>query len=508
VIGPPSRSGEAFAWAEEVAATWYLDERGNDRLAFDGIEVGPAMLIEAFDSILDLTRRLGGESLPPGRKLFRALKRSGIDRAARAWSLRMIAKGHEVVSGPAGERRCEVAFISELATPSTLEPSMLVAKALPAGSFVIATADPRSHLAWRRAGYAPRPLVLPLAEERAVLARARRATRAIWKAMVQDPPSPTFGGRDVTRDLLRALRPLVINSVPWLAVERRALQRVLESAAPQRVVVASDQHRIARLAATLRSGGTWRLVVLQHGLPQDSIGFVPVVADTVAAWSRSSVQWFVSRGTDPGRLVETGNPRLDHVVHLDRSRVRDEEASRLRLARRPRLLLALSGLSAKTTAGTTRVAVEALKQLPEATLVIKLHPGGGDWRAIKSIIAEIADRDARVRVVDREPLDPLLAWADLVLVHRSSVAAEALAAGTPVAVADIDGDSIADLELAELDLPRVSSGSDLAEAATRLGEEAERLAYLSERRARLEDIVGPLDGHAAERIAALLLGHR
>lgn len=506
---PPSNSGEAFAWAEQVASTWYLDAGGTDRMAFDGLEVGPTMLIEAFDSILELTRRLGGESGAPGLRMFRALKRKGIDRSARAWSFRAtvgIGGGHwRKIPGRAESQGAEILFVSELATPSTLEPSILAAQALPTGSFRVATADPRSDRAWRHVGFEPRPLVLSLAEERRILATASLSARAAWESFAHDPPAFAFRGKDVTADVVGVLRPLIIRSVPWLAVERRALERTLELAAPTCVVVASDQHRIGRLTATLSSGGRCRLVVIQHGLPQDAIGFVPVVADTVAIWSRSSAEWFMSHGTDPGRLVETGNPRLDPLIRSDRSLVANAAAARLGLTGRPRLLLALSGLSSVTTAAATRLAVDALNHMPEATLIIKLHPGGGDWGSLNRIVAGIGKARSRVRVIDRERLDPLLSWADLVLVHRSSVAMEALAAGTPVAVADLDGKSIADLELAGLDLPRVVSASAVATTAEALAQEPERLSYLNKRRTRLESIAGPLDGLSANRIASVLL---
>jgi hypothetical protein len=511
---PPSNSGEAWAWAEQVARTWYLDDTGHDRMALDGLETGPTVLIEAFDLILEVTRRIGGESGPPGRRLFRHLKRSGIDRSLRVWALRATvagAVGKRTAGGrrgsPEGDR-AQVLFISELATPSTLEPSIIVARSLPPGSFRIATADPRAHRAWRREGRAPNPLLVPIAEERHLLTAASRAANTAWEAYAADPPSFSFRGRDITSEILVALRPLVRRSVPWLAVERCALERMLEAVGPACVVVASDQHRIGRLAATLRRTEDWRLVVLQHGLPQDTLGFVPVEADTVAAWSRSSCEWFVARGTEPARLAETGNPRLDQIAHTDRATIGASVATRLGLTGRPRLLVALSGLSAAMTEATVALAIEGLGLLPNATLVIKLHPGGGDWSRIHRIVAGLGERKARVRVLDRERLDPLLWWADLVLVHRSSVAAEALAAGTPVVVADLDGKSIADLELRELDLPLVAHGAALAAVAHQLIDNGGRARYLTERRDRLEAVIGPVDGRAAERIAELLVRPR
>ena len=479
-------------------------------MAFDGIAVGETMRIEVFDSLLDLTRRAGGDSDAPGHGIFRALKRRGFDRAARAWSLRAMVRFHGR-SGPPiprpGSRRAEILFVSELSTPSTLEPSMLAARSLPPGSFMVACADPRSHRAWVKMGQRPHALMLSVPEERRVLASATSSAREAWRAFNADPPAFTFRGLDVSRDVLRALGPLVVRSAPWLAVERRALERTVELVAPSCVVVASDQHRIGRLTATLRAHGGWRLVVLQHGLPQDAIGYVPVVADVVAVWSPASTQWFVSHGTDPARLVETGNPRLDPLVRSNRMLVGAAAATELGLAGRPRLLLALSGLSSEASAAATRLVVDALRRMPEATLVIKLHPGGGNWLPVRRIVDGIdATTKSRVRILDRVRLDAMLSWADLVLVHRSSVAVEALAAGTPVAVADVGGQSIADLELAGLDLPRVTSGSDLAATAGDLMEEAARLRYMSARGRQLELVAGTLDGRSSDRVASLLLG--
>ena len=133
-----------------------------------------------------------------------------------------------------------------------------------------------------------------------------------------------------------------------------------------------------------------------------------------------------------------------------------------------------------------RLAIEATRRLPDSSAVIKLHPGGGDWSRIRAIVAGLGDSQARVRVIDREAIEPLIWWADLILVHRSSVAVEALAMGTPVVVADLDGESIADLDLVRLALPRVVDGAALATLAGELLEPDRRADYFGRRRATLE----------------------
>ncbi len=482
----------AYTWADRVARSWNLDHAGRDRLAIDGIETGPTILVEAFDAILDVSRRNGGESDPPGRTLYRAMKRRGLDRSLRTWALRGTVGGWPLGRSTGSRPRplvvaqAPVLFLSELATPSTLEPSMIVARSLPSDAYRVATSDPRAHRAWRREGQTPIPLLLAMREERRLLAEASGSAKRVWEAFAASPPSVSFRGRDVTSEILAALRPLVLKSVPWLAVERRAIERVLATVEPRHVVVASDQHRIGRLAATIRKTATWRLIVLQHGLPQDTLGFLPVVADTVATWSEASRDWFIAGGTEPDRLAVTGNPRLDRTVRTDRTAIRASVSERLSLDGRPRLLVALSGSSAETSEALVRIAIESTRLLADSSLVIKLHPGGGDWSRIEEIVNGLGDSKARVRVVDREPIDPLLWWADLVLVHRSSVAVEALAAGTPVVAADLDGRSIADLDLLGLALPRVADGAALATLARELLEPDRRADYFGRRRATLE----------------------
>ena len=450
----------AYVWADRIARSWYLDDAGRDRLAFDGFETGPTLLIEAFDAILDVSRHNGGESDPPGRALYRAVKRRGLDRSLRTWALRATAAAWPIARLRGSRRRVDAArapvlFLSELATPSTLEPLMIVARSLPSDMSQIATADPRAHSAWRREGRSPIPH-LPLREQRRLLSDASRSVKHAWEMFEADPPSsPSEGVTSPPRSWRRSDHSL--HSVPWLAVERRAIEQVLATVRPSVVVVASDQHRIGRLAATIRGMAPWRLVVLQHGLPQDTIGFLPVVADTIATWSELSRDWFIARGTGPGRLAVTGKPRLDRIVRSDRTAIQSRVSKRLSLEGRPRFLVVLSGSSAATSEALVRLGDRSTRRLPDSSAVIKLHPGGGDWSRIRAIVAGLGDSQPRVRVIDREPIEPLIWWADFILVHRSSVAVEALAMGTPVVVADLDGESIADLDLVGLALPRSST---------------------------------------------------
>jgi hypothetical protein len=292
-------------------------------------------------------------------------------------------------------------------------------------------------------------------------------------------------------------------SAPWLAVERAAVSRHLEAIRPRWLVLASDQHRLGRIAVSTAQSMGIRTLVLQHGLPQWQLGFVPVVADEIATWSAASDRWFEAQGTSRHRLVRLGNPRLDVLARLDRDAAAAAVATELSLAGAPRLLLALSPNDESRNLALVDLALTGTALQDQAVLVIKLHPTDGRWDAVRARIREHAVA-SRVRVARREPLYPLLAWADAVLLHRSTVAVEALAAGTPVVIGVVGAPSVDDALPKDVDLPEVSTPGDLAALARRLANAAERRAFIAARRAAVELVSGPLDGRVAERIAGHL----
>jgi hypothetical protein len=230
-----------------------------------------------------------------------------------------------------------------------------------------------------------------------------------------------------------------------------------------------------------------------------------VLVDRIALWSQASRRWFEERGTPSDRLAVLGNPRFDDLITLDRGVTRRAVDQRLGLpGEGPRLLLALSGTLVQVNAQVVEWAVEALARMPDASLVVKLHPGLREWRFVDDIAGRnLGPAAHRVRVLHRDPLYPLLKWADVTFVHRSSVGLESLVAGTPVVAAGIEGSITSDLPA--LDIPQVSSGAALAQLIAELsGEEAGR-RYFESRRAALEDAAGPLDGQTCERISQYLL---
>ena len=137
----------ATAWAAHWSQRWFLDADGKDRLRLrSGVSAGWASHIEAYLLLQNLALEELGVWRPRPPLLDR-LKARGLDRSARAWGLRFARS-----SVASGVRQPNVAFVVEIATPSMLEPTRLVAQVMPPGQRTILCADPRALRALRRNG--------------------------------------------------------------------------------------------------------------------------------------------------------------------------------------------------------------------------------------------------------------------------------------------------------------------------------------------------------------------
>ncbi len=503
MVDQPTDHPALIGWAERSSESWCLDRAGQDRLVVDGLPIRWPLRVEVYNVLRSLAlARLGRRDVVAGPPLGGFLKRRGLDRKVHASLLR----GSRTASLTDLAKRTDrpVIFVSEMAVASTIEPSLAVAAALPADMVVPLVADRRAARAWRQAGYEPSALLLPWRRDREIRTQAARRLSLAWRERFLDMPPIELAGMDVRADVHRALAPLVLRGGPWLWSELSALALALRRVAPRAVVVATDQHRVGWLAARAARSASVPTFVLQHGLPQAPIGYVPVVADRVVAWSDASRDWFVDHGTPAERVVVAGNPRLDGLTtDLDDAATAwpwpNGQAS-------PRLLLALSPTSLSSNERLLTLALAAVERLPSARLVIKTHPGSGDWRFVAEATRRLAPSvAARVRVAQREPLPPLLRWATLTMVLRTTVAVESLAAGTPVAAAAIGVPSVADTDMRSAELPTFDSPDTLVKLARELAGPEARERFMDERRAAIETITGPTDGASARRIADLLM---
>jgi hypothetical protein len=390
-------------------------------------------------------------------------------------------------------------FVTEIATPSMTGNSLLVASAAGARGRTVAIADPRLRTIWRQQGIRPIQLLAGMRDERDVLRRASDEVHQTAGIITRRIPQMPLANVDLRPAAIAALRRWLPRSVPWLAAEAKAAEQVVECAQPAAVVVTSDQHRIGRLLTQISHRRRIPVVVLQHGFPQAPIGYLPVVADRVAVWSATARDWFVAHGTDASRLAVTGSPQLDILARADRDAARRALDATLPMTPGQRLLLALSPTASHVNVGMVEMALESLRKLPTAILMVKLHPGYRDWGAVDAAVRAHRTLGGRVRLVHRQPVAPYLLWAQATLMHSSTVAIESLAAGTPV------------LRIGSGD-PTVSESMDVfahvgipsANTVQEVVNWCNQAMTVDTIRESFRDLIGPTDGRSAERVLDLL----
>lgn len=142
-----------------------------------------------------------------------------------------------------------------------------------------------------------------------------------------------------------------------------------------------------------------------------------------------------ARGTDPSRIVVTGQPRFDFLARKDKRFDRLSICKRLLLDPTVRMVLFVSHpVSAFDPAEERRTLLHAIcvavKTLPRCWLVIKLHPDETDDRFHREITTQ-AQLEA-VRIVRHMDTWELLYASDVVIVASSTMGYEAIVMDRPL----------------------------------------------------------------------------
>lgn len=228
------------------------------------------------------------------------------------------------------------------------------------------------------------------------------------------------------------------------------LDRHFRRRLPAALVLDQDATPFARAAVAVgRRYGT-RSLVVQHGAPACRFGFAPLAADEIGAWGRTSCQQLLAWGVQAQKIRLVGSPLQEIRARSTDGAILSRPFSPLHrasvgFARNPRrriLLLCTAPPNDSrpdsialhlTTRGyecILRAAFAAVEGLPNAELIVKLHPRADRDRFATA--ARAAYPGVPCRFVRRGSVEHWLSKVDCVLSFMSSAGPELAALGVPV----------------------------------------------------------------------------
>jgi len=215
---------------------------------------------------------------------------------------------------------------------------------------------------------------------------------------------------------------------------------------------------------------------------QSPFGWTPLLADYVLCWGPTQREVFEQRGVSREQIIITGRQSISREIKADRTLARRKAGLPLR---GPLVLLATtSPIDPIWRHQLVEAFCEGMTLAPGVGAVVRLHPS----EQLDSYHTEIADHP-EVRFLENGDwsLDEAMAACDIVVVHYSTFAVDALVKGRPVIVLDVLPERLYGQSLIDLaGCPAAHDSAELAATVTRLLRDA---SYLERCRDKAEEYV-------------------
>jgi hypothetical protein len=190
---------------------------------------------------------------------------------------------------------------------------------------------------------------------------------------------------------------------------------------PKCIVTEFDRNSVSSALILCARNYNITTITLTHGVICD-YGFTPLLADYIFCWGKFQQNQLIEQGVPRKKILITGNPMVKGFEHKNRL----NSGLIVCLAISPEIL----------NQSMIEMFVSAINGFDQLSGIIKLHPS-----QYKHNYLWIHDLSSKVTVKDSEEItnNALFEKIDLLLIHQSGIANEALASGIPVAIMEPNG---------------------------------------------------------------------
>ncbi|MBX7186673.1 MAG: CDP-glycerol glycerophosphotransferase family protein, partial [Vicinamibacteria bacterium] len=309
----------------------------------------------------------------------------------------------------------------------------------------------------------------------------------------------------------------LLHQVPWAARCLLEFDAAFRELNPRLVCLYAESSGLGRAAIEAARVHRVRTLGVQHGILYPNyysyertaadVALGTPIADTTAMYGADGVRLLETAFRYPkGRVVATGSPRYDTLrAEIDKVD-RVERRTSLGVGPTDRLVVLASRYTGirdthKASGPAFASLLGAIRRIEGARLIVKPHPAEPSDAYDQDIAASgLGDR---VRVIADRSLTDILPAADLLVTVESLSATEALVAGVPVVV--LRHPSNLREVVASGAAAGVPDGVDPRDAIeSLLTDESMRAAWRKSRDAFLDDVAHGVDGHALDRLLALV----
>lgn len=272
-------------------------------------------------------------------------------------------------------------------------------------------------------------------ETRAIAGRVsvtRREFRRRWMTL-RDDPAFRGGWRRGEVNCWPAVEPKLreyfTRLFPQLVRIIETTRELVRRERPQAVVLVDERPPFQRaFVEAMRTMGV-PTINIQNAVYADIPYGSAMATDYVLVDGELAKENLAARGTDPGRILVTGQPRFDFLARKNERFDRTSICAQLSLDPAGRIVLFASHpVSAFDPPEERRALLQALclavKPLPGCALVVKLHPDETNDRFHREMAASVGLTAVRV-VRDTDPWE-LLYVSDVVVVASSTMGYEAI----------------------------------------------------------------------------------